>query len=370
MKATVELKEFKNAVDRVSLGVPVRSAIPILTGILIETENKTTIKMTSNDIEMGIVARCPAVIEEEGSIVLPGKLFIGIIRGMNGGAVMMTTQPERCITEVTCGKSFFKLSGYPAESFPVFPPFDETRYFTVKSEQLRAGFNQTIFAVSDDETRASLTGVLIEKKEDVIYLAATNGHRLSLHRMEYFNNQFEDRIRYIIPARVALAIMRSLSGEMVKVIPGPGEILFDLNRVMIYSRLIEGAFPEYETVLPLDYMATITVPRKKFLEVLERVSLVTTPEEETIYFHFEGNQLQMTCESQGLGIAKEEIEVDIEGQILDLAFNIRFLVECVRVAPWEKIIIGINGEVAPTLMFGDTDEFRYIIMPIKVREEE
>ncbi|QPM67600.1 DNA polymerase III subunit beta [Atribacter laminatus] len=369
MKATVKLRDLKKAIDHVSVCVPSRSSIPVLTGLLIEAENKETIKMLSNDMEMGIIAKCQANVEESTSVVLPGKLLIGITRGMVGETVTINSLSDSMVTELRCGKSIFKLTGYPPENFPVFPPFQKDKYFTVKSEQLRIGYNKTAFATSNDETRGPLTGVLLEGKESFLYLAATDGHRLSLHKIEKINDQVGEKIRFIVPSKVAAAIIRAMVGERVNVIPGQGEIMFDMDSVIIYSRLIEGEFPEYESVLPTDFTTTATVNRKELFEGIERVALVTTPEEETIYLQFSDGKLIMTCESQGMGTAREEMEVTIEGQAVNIAFNSRFLTECIRVAPWENISLGINGEVAPVLIFGDNDEFRHLIMPLKVREE-
>jgi DNA polymerase-3 subunit beta len=369
MKATVKLRDLKKAIDHVSVCVPSRSSIPVLTGLLIEAENKETIKMLSNDMEMGIIAKCQANVEESTSVVLPGKLLIGITRGMVGETVTINSLSDSMVTELRCGKSIFKLTGYPPENFPVFPPFQKDKYFTVKSEQLRIGYNKTAFAASNDETRGPLTGVLLEGKESFLYLAATDGHRLSLHKIEKINDQVGEKIRFIVPSKVAAAIIRAMVGERVNVIPGQGEIMFDMDSVIIYSRLIEGEFPEYESVLPTDFTTTATVNRKELFEGIERVALVTTPEEETIYLQFSDGKLIMTCESQGMGTAREEMEVTIEGQAVNIAFNSRFLTECIRVAPWENISLGINGEVAPVLIFGDNDEFRHLIMPLKVREE-
>jgi len=369
MKATVKLRDLKKAIDHVSVCVPSRSSIPVLTGLLIEAENKETIKILSNDMEMGIIAKCQADVEENTSVVLPGKLLIGITRGMVGETVTINSLSDSMVTELRCGKSIFKLTGYPPENFPVFPPFQKDKYFTVKSEQLRIGYNKTAFAASNDETRGPLTGVLLEGKESFLYLAATDGHRLSLHKIEKINDQVGEKIRFIVPSKVAAAIIRAMVGERVNVIPGQGEIMFDMDSVIIYSRLIEGEFPEYESVLPTDFTTTATVNRKELFEGIERVALVTTPEEETIYLQFSDGKLIMTCESQGMGTAREEMEVTIEGQAVNIAFNSRFLTECIRVAPWENISLGINGEVAPVLIFGDNDEFRHLIMPLKVREE-
>lgn len=369
MKATVKLRDLKKAIDHVSVCVPSRSSIPVLTGLLIEAENKETIKILSNDMEMGIIAKCQANVEESTSVVLPGKLLIGITRGMVGETVTINSLSDSMVTELRCGKSIFKLTGYPPENFPVFPPFQKDKYFTVKSEQLRIGYNKTAFAASNDETRGPLTGVLLEGKESFLYLAATDGHRLSLHKIEKINDQVGEKIRFIVPSKVAAAIIRAMVGERVNVIPGQGEIMFDMDSVIIYSRLIEGEFPEYESVLPTDFTTTATVNRKELFEGIERVALVTTPEEETIYLQFSDGKLIMTCESQGMGTAREEMEVTIEGQAVNIAFNSRFLTECIRVAPWENISLGINGEVAPVLIFGDNDEFRHLIMPLKVREE-
>ncbi|NLJ49262.1 MAG: DNA polymerase III subunit beta [Candidatus Atribacteria bacterium] len=370
MIAAVQLKDLKKAIDSVSVCVPSRSFIPVLAGLLIEAENKETIRIISNDMEMGVTVKCQANVEETTSIVLPGKLFIGIVRGMIGEIVTINTLPDSLVTEVKSGKSIFKLTGFAPENFPVFPPFQRDKFLTVKSEQLRIGLNRTVFATSNDETRGPLTGVLIEGKGPFLYLAATDGHRLSLHKIKSLNDHVGEKISFIVPSKVASVVMRTIVGERVNVIPGQGEIMFDMDTVSIYSRLIEGEFPEYESVLPTEFTTTVNVNRKIFLEGLERTSLVTTPEEETIYLQIHDGKLSMTCESQGLGLAREEMEIETEGQAVNIAFNSRFLIDCVRVVPWEKVKIGINGEVAPVLIFGDNDDFRHLIMPLKVREEE
>jgi len=370
MRASIKLKELKKAMDHVSVFVPFRSSIPVLTGLLIEAENKEIIKILSNDMEMGIAVKCQADVEEDSSIVLPGKLLIGIVRGMIGETVIINTLPDSWVTEISCGKSLFKLTGYPPENFPIFPPYQKDKYFTVKSEQLKMGYSRTVFAASNDETRGSLTGVLIEGKDSYLFLAATDGHRLGLHKIECLDNKLGEKIYFIVPAKVATAIMKVMVGEKINVIPGQGEVVFDMDTLVIYSRLVEGDFPEYESVIPKEFATKVTINRKMFLDGLERATLVTTPEEEVIYLKYKDNKLLMTCESQGLGVAKEEIEVSWEGQAFNIAVNSRFLIDCVRVAPWENIEIGINSEVAPVLIFGESDEYQYLIMPLKVRDEE
>ncbi|MEI6156892.1 MAG: DNA polymerase III subunit beta [Atribacterota bacterium] len=369
MQATIDLKELKVALEKTIRGVSNRATLPILSGILIEADGPQNIRFSANDLEMGIVTGCLASIEEESSIVVPGKIFYNIVRSLNGQKVLVCSNPEN-ITEVTCGKSYYKLSGFPATDFPSFPPFDHSRFLSFPGVDLKEGVNQTCFAASKDEARPALTGVLLEIKEGFAYLVATDGHRLSLRKILVPGFQPGQEIYYILPARVAVEIMRSITAEKVLIYPGNGEILVEMGSFSLYSRLIEGEFPDYQQVMPSEFLTKVTVKREQFISVLERMSLVAPPDMGLIQIHFEREFMTVVCESPEVGIAREETEVFVDGQNIDIAFNVRFLLDCLRVAPWEDVTLGINGEVSPVKVFGKTDEFQSIIMPIKIHKGE
>ncbi|BER91258.1 DNA polymerase III subunit beta [Atrimonas thermophila] len=364
MKIEISREELKKAVAKVYKGVSSKPPLPVLSGILMETVGSDQIKLLASDLEMGLSFVCNASVLEEGSVVAPGKVLYNLSRLLKD---KVTIQVSGNNIELSSGKSFYKLSGFPAQDFPLFPPFPDDGYYLISAERLKEAVMQTSFAVSKDETRPPLTGLQFNFTEGYLELAATDGHRLSISRVETLQSGKETRV--IVPQKVAMEIVRLAEGE-IKVALGDGDILFESGELTLFSRLIEGEFPEYKQVIPDNFVVTVLVDRDVLLEALERVSVVVSGEIGVVDFELSDKSLVLSCVSQDWGVAKEEIPAVIDGQGIKIAFNVKYLTDALRVISWEKVSIGISGELSPTMIFGEKEDFRYVLMPVTTRLEE
>ncbi|MGC8777991.1 MAG: DNA polymerase III subunit beta [Candidatus Caldatribacteriaceae bacterium] len=361
----VETGTLREAVGKVYRVVSGHPAIPVLSGILLEAGNGT-LTLTATDYEMGVRSSCPVEMTEEGSAVLPGKIFSNLVRSAPKGLIRLLSHPDHTV-EVFSGKSYYKLSGFPPEDFPLFPPFSETSSLTIPGEELREALLQTYFAVSKDEMRPPLTGVFFSLTEGALHLVSTDGHRLSVRGITRFTSTIPE-FRGIVPARSASELLRLVSQKEVVLFPGKGEILFQVGETELFSRLIEGEYPRYEQVIPREFVTEIELPRVEFLSALERASLIASVNS-VVEVHLREEGVELLCQAPEVGIAREELEGKVEGQRFAVAFNVRYLLEALRVVDWEKVKIGLSGELSPAKVFQEGGAFQYVIMPVKLREE-
>lgn len=366
MEIQIDVGLLKEVVGKVYRVVSGRPAVPVLSGILLEAEGNT-LKLTATDYEMGVRSSCEVEVGAPGSAVLPGKIFYNLVRSSGKGTMRIVSQPDYTV-EVSCGKSYYKLSGFSPEDFPLFPPFFEDSSIAIDGGELKEALLQTYFAVSKDEMRPPLTGVFFSLGEGKLHLVATDGHRLSVREIKNFESAAE-RYQGIVPSRSASELLRLISGGRVLVFPGKGEILFRLDGTDLFSRLIEGEYPHYEQVIPREFVTEVEMSRGEFLGALERASLVASVVSPVVEMHLKEDGVEIVCEAQEVGIAREELEGKIEGKRLKVAFNVRYLLEALRVVSWEKVKVGLSGELSPAKVFGEEGLFQYVVMPVKLGGE-
>ncbi|MEN3186334.1 MAG: DNA polymerase III subunit beta [Atribacterota bacterium] len=366
MEIEIDVTLLKEMVGRVYRVVSGRPAVPVLSGILLEAE-ENELRLTATDYEMGVRAWCAVEVRTSGNAVLPGKIFYNLVRSSGRGTIRLISQPDSTV-EIFSGKSYYKLSGFSPEDFPLFPPFPEDSPIVVDGGELKEALLQTYFAVSKDEMRPPLTGVFFSLQEGKLYLVATDGHRLSVRQIKDFGSTVE-QYQGIIPARSASELLRLVSGGKVTIFPGKGEVLFRLDGTDLFSRLIEGEYPRYEQVIPKEFITEIEVLRVEFLGALERASLVASAGSPVVEMVLKEEGVEIVCQAQDVGVAKEEVEGKVEGKRLNVAFNVRYLLEALRVVNWERVKIGLSGELSPAKVFEEGGPFQYVVMPVKLREE-
>lgn len=366
MEIQVDVNVLREAISKVYRVVSGRPAIPVLSGILCEVEGNT-MKLTATDYEMGIRSFCEVTVHSEGSAVLPGKIFYNLVRSTGKGIMRLVSHSDHTV-EIFSGKSYYKLSGFSPDDFPLFPPFSEESSLALEGEELKEAIIQTYFSVSKDEMRPALTGIFFYLEEKNLHLVSTDGHRLSVREVKSFDGTISE-FHGIVPVRSASELLRLASREKVVVFPGKGEILFRVGGTELFSRLIEGEYPRYKQVIPTEFVAEVELPRPGFLGSLERASLVASPTNPVVEIHLKDEGIEMFCQAEGVGIAREEVPGVVEGQRLAVAFNVRYLIEALRVVNWEKVKIGLSGELSPARVFWQDGLFQYVIMPLKLKGE-
>jgi DNA polymerase-3 subunit beta len=362
----VDTALLREAVGKVYRVVSGRPAIPVLSGILLEAEGNT-LAVTATDYEMGVRSSCNVEVDVPGSAVLPGKIFYNLVRSTGKGTMRIVAQPENTV-EVFSGKSYYKLSGFSPEDFPLFPPFVKEASVTIDGAELKEALLQTYFSVSKDEMRPPLTGVFLSLSGGTLHFVSTDGHRLSVREVKSFESTVSD-FRGIIPSRSASELLRLSLGGKVVLYPGKGEVLFQVGETDLFSRLIEGEYPQYEQVVPREFVTEVGFSRVELLEALERVSLVAQGAGPIVEVHLKEEGVELLCQAPEVGMAREELEGKVEGKRLTVAFNVRYLLEALRVVNWETVKIGLSGELSPAKVFREMGLFEYVIMPVKLREE-
>ncbi|WP_438317640.1 DNA polymerase III subunit beta [Candidatus Caldatribacterium sp. SIUC1] len=358
MDIRVEAQTFREALSKVYRVVSTRPVTPALGGILVDSSGDK-VCLSATDLEVGITATFRGEILEEGQAVLPGKVLYNIVRTLKG-EVRLRTEGERALLQ--CGRSRFELSGFPPGDFPFFPQGEESFVVLLPGELFKEALLRTYFAVSRDETRPVLTGVLLAFAPGRFEVVATDGHRLSRNVFEL--SGIEKEARYVLPQKAVVELLRLLGREDARFVPQDGSVVFRIGETMLFSTLIEGEYPNYLQVIPQSFVSRAQVSREELLEALERVALVTSGVP-VVEVSFGGGVLQLRVTGD-LGVAEEEVTGETEGDHLKVAFNVRYLLEALRVMKDERVELGLSGELSPAKV-SSSSSFEYVLMPVRLQ---
>jgi DNA polymerase III subunit beta len=363
-----------NTLNTAIKAVSTRSTLAILEYFLIQVD-KDGFKVIANDLELGIeVSNIPADIIEYGTIAIEAKILTEIIRKFNDDIVEISTDSENIAT-LTCGKSEFKLMGLSAEDFPYLPDVKKNSVYKINAINFKNMINQTIFSVGVDQSKPSMTGVLIELKNNYINLVTVDGFRVS-HRKTLFKDDLED-FSLIVPPKTLK--------EITKIIPSDEElnisfyktdnhILFKFNNITIVSRLIEGNFISYNEIFTSDFSTMLTLKRDEIIFAIERASLITSRDNKKnpIKLEIANKSLFITSDTE-TGNSKDEINVEIEGEHLEIAFNPRYLLESIKAIEEDEITMEFTTALSPCIIKPknnenkNIDETRYLVLPLRLR---
>jgi len=366
MRAICARKDLYHGVQTVSRAIAGRSAWPILNNVLIRTEDGH-LKLTAFDLELGMECNVPASIEMAGAITVPAKLLTEVMATLPEANVQISSDEQNAVN-VKCEKSDYTVLGLPAEEFRPLPEVPDTHKFQINQGALREMIRQTIFAVSPDESRAILTGILLVLNGTEITFVATDTYRLAVRNSTVANASGEASC--IIPRRALDEVSRLLddeSEEPITISIADSQIKFLVNGVTIVSRLIEGQFPNFERVIPKDYQKKLTVPCDDFLSKVKRAAIVARENANRVLLRTEDDKLVLTAQSGDVGKAYEELEIVKEGDDLEIAFNAKYLVEFLSVVGSEGIFLEHAGGASAGLMKPVGEEgYMYVLMPMQI----
>ncbi len=363
MKIKTEKEPLLKAIQILQNTVSAKVTLPILSNFLIETQ-KSKIHMAATDLDVGISLNLPIEIIEEGGITVPAKRFSDIIRDLPEGKVDITVRKNNSIS-IESQKCFFKLMGLPKEEFPKLPKLHEKDNITLSQQLLKNMLSLTSFAVSRDETRYILNGVLFVVKGKSIRLVATDGRRLALIKKELVS-PIEFKKEVIIPIKAIQELMRNLGEEgEVKIIFGENQISFQVDNVVLVSRLIEGQFPNYEQVVPKEGKDKVVLEREKFLWAAKRVSNLTSADSQSIKIDLFKDKLIFSKNSPDMGEAKEEIDIEHKGQEFSVGFNPHYLIDVLKNLKDETVSLELTGPESPGVIRAQQD-YVYIVLPMQL----
>ncbi|MGI8431656.1 MAG: DNA polymerase III subunit beta, partial [Chthoniobacterales bacterium] len=328
MKFSVTKEKLLECLQQVQNVVSTRTTLPILSNVLLQAHGNE-VRLTTTDLDVGVRGSFEATVEKEGATTLPARRLFTIIRELPSSEIQFDVDGKNAAS-IRSGQSFFKILGLPEEEFPPLPKFDEAKLVIIRQKDLRDGLKKTSYAISTDETRYVLNGVLFSFKDNKLTLVATDGRRLAMLDIDLeFPRSHEADI--IVPTKAVAELQRLLTDEGdVRVSVSSGQIAFDLNNTLLVSKLIEGNYPNYKQVIPGEMKERVTLERETFLNSLKCFSLLASDKSNSIKLNFTKNNIDITANTPEVGEAKESLPVAYKGREFSIAFNPEFLMAPLR----------------------------------------
>ncbi|GAA0178231.1 DNA polymerase III subunit beta [Clostridium sediminicola] len=364
MKFRCEKGKLQEAISIVQKAVTTKSPMEILHSILIKAE-QNSLTFIGTDIDLSIETKIEAEVIENGIIAVDSKLFGDIIRKLPNSFIEIEKTENNL--NIRCEKSKFTLLvNLNVNEFPSLPEIDENIVFNVNQKLLKHMIKGSIFAIAQDETRPILTGILFEVTDNNINLVALDGYRLAL-RSEYIENN--NNISAVIPGKTLSEVSKILSDDDngVNITFTENHILFNLGETKIISRLLEGEFIKYDSIIPKEYNSKVTVKRSELLNCIERASLVAKDgNTNLIKFNINNENIIITSNSQ-LGMVREELNIILQGDELEIAFNSKYLIDVLKIIDEDEISLEFSSSVSPCLIKNNNDtKFTYLVLPVRL----
>ena len=362
MKFICEKANLLKAINSVVRGVSSRTTMPILEGILIQT-NDNQVKLTTYDLELGIeyVINCEVI--EQGNTVVTASVFSEIIRKLPDTEISITVD-EKDLLVIECEGSLYKLATMNPLEFPELPQIDEENSVELEQNTLKDMIRKTIFAVSIETHRPIFTGCLFEIKDNKINVVAVDGYRLGW-KSKFLEEKVND-FKVVIPGKTLNEVNKIISDsfEKVKISIAKNQALFEMENCKIVTRLLEGEFLDYERVIPKNWETRIRVNKKELQECFERVSLISmsTIEKERKYpvkVSIEIGKIVISCKNQAG-----------EGKNLEVGFNPKYFLDALKAIEEEEVFVEFGSSLSPSIIKSveETGDYVYMILPIRIQE--
>lgn len=370
MNISIDQKILLKHLQGISAVVPTKTSLPILSTFLLETKGDGKIVLTANDLDVSLTTTIECETSGAANVAIPGKKFFEIIRSLPEDTVVIDADGERI--SVKCRKSRFKMVGKSAEEFPKLPQQKPIGSFVMKTNTMEDMVNKTSYAVSSDLTRPSLCGVLWEVKGGNLSMVATDGHRLA--KVELDNAVPEVSADEVIVSPKALNILRSLSTdkEEVSVSLAENHITFDLGESVIYSRLLEGPFPDYNQVIPEKNEKRLVINRDELTAACRRVSILSSVITHQVKLVVSNDKLTLSVNTPDVGEAVEEIPCSFAETKMEIGYNARYLLDILKTMDSEDVSFLLDrndnaGMLVPTEGEGELKQ-QCLLMPLRLTD--
>jgi DNA polymerase-3 subunit beta len=369
MRLTISREKLQEGLNAVAASIPGKTTLPVLANILVETTDRG-IKLSGTDLDIAVSTEVAADVEASGAVTIPARKLSEIARELPPAPVKIAAVGEQRIT-LECGRSRFKLLGLPRDEFPTFPAvrFDES--WRIKSGDLQKLISHTSFAVSTEESRPILNGVLWELRPDRMSMVATNGHRLAKMNVPLAADGAAPSNDLIVPPKALEQVRRLFPAEEeLEIGRGENHIGFRSPFTAVYTRLIEGPYPNYEQVIPKDNDRVAIADKAALVSALKRMSVVASDQTHRIRLSFNSGMLKFSVQTPDLGEAQDELPVRFTGDQLDIGFNASYLLEILRYIPTDDVRITLKApERAATLEpegWSDPATYLCLVMPLRL----
>jgi DNA polymerase III subunit beta len=375
MKLVCTQSHLSANLSLVSRAVSTRPSHPILANVLLEADADTqTVKLCAFDLSLGIQTSFPAQVETSGKLTLPAKLLSDIVSRLPEGDLELEGGEEG-LTTLTSSSGRYQVRGMGAEEFPELPTISEGTTAHLSSEAMIDGLRSSLFAASTDETKQVLTGVHLSLQADGLEFAATDGHRLAVVQTVNQDDQkaAPSDLNVTIPAKALQELSKMLernTGATVAVQFDPGQAIFEWDDQRLTSRLLDAQYPNYNQLVPKQFAHQVTLERRAFLSALERISVIADQRNNIVKLSLDGTNstATLTVDAQDVGSGKETIAAQISGGDMDVAFNVRYLIDGLKVISTNEVQIQLNTPTSPAVLtpLGEL-KMTYLVMPVQVR---
>jgi len=366
MEFTISRDEFFKALQQAQGVVSSKGPMPILANALIETEG-SGITIFATNLDIGLRGSYQANVASSGRVSVQAKKLHDIVRELPSEEILVKVDDDgRC--RLTCGKSKFNLGTINPDEFPSFPDFDQSKLIGLDARMLAEMIKKTSFAISQDETRMTLNGALFEVSKTKVRMVATDGHRLAYVEREGAFGVSED-IKVII-ARKAISELSRLIGEAegsLKFCMQDNHIIFVSDALVLAIRLIEGAYPNYEQVIPKSFDREATINALEFVHSLRRVATLADEKSHMIRLSFSSNKLELISEGGEIGEAKDEMAVEFQGDDVTIGLNVEYVLDVLNILDDDNVIFKMQDQLSPVMAQPPDDAgLIFIIMPMRL----
>ncbi|HIB09172.1 MAG TPA: DNA polymerase III subunit beta, partial [Gemmatimonadetes bacterium] len=350
----------------VSASIPSKTTLPVLSNILFQAENGS-VWMSGTDLDVAVRIKVPADVRQEGSLTAPGKKLQDITKELPDQPVELATMGSKL--ELKSGRGHFKLNSLPADEFPTLPEVDFDEGWRVTGTDVNRLIHHTSFAVSNEESRPILNGVLWELRDGAMRMVATNGHRLARMGVPAESGDTSSA-DFIVPPSALQQVQRLFKKDEVLEVARSGNHLgFRAGAAEVYTRLIEGTYPNYDQVIPRDNDKVATVDKKALESAVRRMAVVASDQTHRIRLKFESGRLHLSVLTPDLGEGQDELEVGYEGEEIEIGFNANYLLEVLRYMPTDEVDIAFKApERAVTIVPSEAENLDYLclVMPLRL----
>jgi DNA polymerase-3 subunit beta len=318
-------------------------------------------------MEISLRLGLDAAVEDEGAVVVPGRLLVDIARLLPPGEVVLEFRPEEARAHLTCGSASYSLHTFNAEDFPRLPDVDAGETFAVDRTAFLDTVQKVSRSASRDESRPVLTGILVRFEDAKLVMAATDSYRLSVKETPLTRGPGRE-LEAIVPARALAELVRiaqATSVETLEIGVHENQVVFDVDSVVLTARRIDGQFPNYKQLVPESFEAEVELPRDEFLDVVRRTSLMAQ-RKSPLRVRFHDGEVTVTAQTQDVGEARESLPVRYAGDPLEIGFNADFLRDGLESVSDDRVRLKLISPLRPGLIQGDAEDFLYLIMPIRL----
>ena len=366
MKFTITRERLQEGLVAVAAAVPAKTTLPVLSNVLVEA-TKQGLRLSGTDLDIAVSTTVAADVDAEGAATLPAKKLSDIVRELPSAPIRVTTAGEQRVS-LECGRTKFKLLGLPREEFPSFPPVKFDKAWKAPAELVHKLVAHVAFAASTEESRPILNGVLWELRPDRMRMVATNGHRLAKMDVPASGGSTAD---LIVPPKALEQVRKLFAPEAeVEIAKSENHIGFRAGGTLVYSRLIEGPYPNYEQVIPRENDKSATVDKAALTAALRRMSVVASDQTHRIRMALSGGAAKFSVQTPDLGEAQDELALTYEGEPLEIGFNAQYLLEVLKYMPTDEVRLTFKApERAATVEpvgWDDPSSYLCLVMPLRL----